>query len=130
MYLGSRTIRLPVMSKACHQLIDDAAYYMDGSPLPGLGISHWRDDPIVAWFDEFCRDQFESGTSARAPIILCFRPSDTGFFTKIIRAIPRMARTVAALSEWVRFAEELENASRYTNRDEPGFSTEAGDPDL
>src|SRR5438270_470520 len=76
MYLGSRTIRLPVMSKACHQLIDDAAYYMDGSPLPGLGISHWRDDPIVAWFDEFCRDQFESGTSTRAPIILCFRPSD------------------------------------------------------
>src|SRR5215469_13855660 len=34
------------------KLIDDAAYYMDGSPLPGLGISHWRDDPIVAWFDE------------------------------------------------------------------------------
>jgi hypothetical protein len=41
-----------------------------------------------------------------------------------------MARTVDALSEWVRFAEELENASRYTDRDEPGFSTEAGDTDL
>jgi hypothetical protein len=130
MYLGSRSIRLPAMSKACHRLIDDAAYYMDGSPLPGLGISHWRDDPIVAWFDEFCRDQFESGTSARAPIILCFRPGDTDFFTKIMRALPRMARTVAALSEWVRFAEELENASHYTDRDKPGFSTEAGDPDL
>jgi hypothetical protein len=130
MYLGSRNIRLPVMSKACRQLIDDAAYYMDGSPLPGLGISHWRDDPIVAWFDEFCRDQFESGTSTRAPIILCFRPSDTDFFTKIMRALPRMARTVAALGEWVRFAEELENASRYTDRNEPGFSTEAGDIDL
>jgi hypothetical protein len=130
MYLGSRTIRLPVMSKACHQLIDDAAYYMDGSPLPGLGVSHWRDDPIVAWFDEFCRDQFESGTNARAPIILCFRPSDTDFFTRIIRALPRMVRTVAALGEWVRFAEELENASRYTDREEPGFSTEAGDTDL
>jgi hypothetical protein len=130
MYLGSRSIRLPVMSKACHQLIDDAAYYMDGSPLPGVGISHWRDDPIVAWFAEFCRDQFESGTSTRAPIILCFRPSDTEFFTKIVRVLPRMARTVAALSEWVRFAQELENASRYTDRDEPGFSTEAGDPDL
>jgi hypothetical protein len=130
MYLGSRSIRLPVMSKECHQLIDDAAYYIDGSPLPGLGISHWRDDPIVAWFDEFCRDQFESGTSARAPIILCFRPSDEHFFTKIMRVLPRMARTVAALSEWVRFAEELENASRYTDRDESGFSTEAGDTDL
>jgi hypothetical protein len=130
MYLGSRTIRLPAMSKACHQLIEDAAYYMDGSPLPGLGISHWRDDPIVAWFDEFCRDQFESGTSTGAPIILCFRPSDTDFFTKIMRALPRMVRTVAALSEWVGFAEELENASRYTDRDQPRFSTEAGDPDL
>jgi hypothetical protein len=130
MYLGSRSIRLPAMSKECCQLIDDAAYYMDGSPLPGLGISHWRDDPIVAWFDEFCRDQFESGTSPRAPIILCFRPTDAKFFMRIIKALPRMARTVAALSEWVRFAEELENASRYTDRDEPGFSTEAGDPDL
>jgi hypothetical protein len=39
-----------------------------------------------------------------------------------------MARTVAALSEWVRFADEWENASRYTDRDEPGFSTEAGAP--
>jgi hypothetical protein len=130
MYLGSRSIRLPAMSEACRQLMDDAAYYMDGSPLPGLGISHWRDDPIVAWFDEFCRDQFESGTSVRAPIILCFQPSDTDFFTKIMRALPRMARTIAALSEWVRFAEELENASRYTDRDEPGFSTKAGDTDL
>jgi hypothetical protein len=130
MYLHSRPIRLPVMSQDHARIVDDAAYYMDGSPLPAVGISHWRDDPIVAWFDEFCRDQFESGTSARAPIILCFRPSDKDFFTKIIRALPRMARTVAALSEWVRFAEELENASRYTDRDEPGFSTEAGDTDL
>jgi hypothetical protein len=130
MYLGSRSIRLPAMSKECRRLIDDAAYYMDGSPLPGLGISHWRNDPIVAWFDEFCRDQFESGTSPRAPIILCFRPGDTDFFMKIMRALSRMAHTVAALSEWVRFAEELENASRYTDRVEPEFSTEAGDPDL
>jgi hypothetical protein len=129
-YLASRSIRLPAMSKECSHLVDDAAYYMDGSPLPGLGISHWRDDPIVAWFDEFCRDQFEAGTGPRAPIIRCFRPSDTDFFTRIIKALPRMARTVAALSEWVRFAEELEDASRYTDRDEPGFSTEAGDTDL
>jgi hypothetical protein len=129
-YLASRSIRLPAMSKECSHLVDDAAYYMDGSPLPGLGISHWRDDPIVAWFDEFCRDQFEAGTGPRAPIIRCFRPSDTDFFTIIIKALPRMARTVAALSEWVRFAEELEDASRYTDRDEPGFSTEAGDTDL
>jgi hypothetical protein len=130
MYLDSRPIRLPEMSKEYAQVVDDAAYYMDGSPLPGVGISHWRDDPIVAWFDEFCRDQFESGTSPRAPIILCFRPTDTDFFMRIVKALPRMAGTVAALGEWVRFAEELENASRYTDRDEPGFSTEAGDSDL
>jgi len=45
MYRNSRAIGLPVMSKQCSHLVDDAAYYMDGSPLPGLGISHWRDDP-------------------------------------------------------------------------------------
>ena len=117
MYLDSRLIRLPAMSKGCAQLVDDAAYYMDSSPLPGLGISHWRDDPIVAWFDEFCRDQFESGTSPRAPIVLCFRPTDTDFFMRIAKALPRMARTVAALGEWVRFAEELENAGRYADRE-------------
>ena len=130
MFLQSRSIQLPVMSKEAEALIHDAAYYMDGSPLPAVGISHWRDDPIVAWFDEFCRDQFEGGETPRAPIVLCFRPTDSKFFLRIIKALPRMARTVAALSEWVRFAEELENASHYTGRDEPGFSTEAGDPDL
>lgn len=130
MFRDSRSIRLPAMSKHCAQLVDDAAYYMDASPLPGLGISHWRDDPIVAWFDEFCRDQFESGASPRAPIILCFRPTDIEFFTKIVKVLPRMARTVAALGQWVRFAEELENATHYTDRDEPGFSAEARNTDL
>jgi hypothetical protein len=50
--------------------------------MPALGISHWRDDPIVAWFDEFCREQFESGETGRASILLCFvhliRPSSEG----------------------------------------------------
>lgn len=119
MYLDSRAIRLPEMSNECSQLVHDAAYYMDGSPIPAIGISHWRDDPIVAWFDEFCRDQFECGETPRAPIILCFHPRDTEFFLRIVKTLPRMVRTVAALSEWVRFAEELENASRYADRDEP-----------
>jgi hypothetical protein len=130
MYVDSRAIRLPRMSTQCAQIVHDAAYYMDGSPLPGVGISHWRDDPIVAWFDEFCRGEFEAGTSPRAPIILCFRPTDTKFFISIVKALPRMARAVAALSEWVRFAEELENASQYTDREEPGLSTDAGGIDL
>jgi hypothetical protein len=130
MYLESRSIGLPAMSKEAEQLIHDAAYYMDGSPLPAVGISHWRDDPIVAWFDEFCRDQFEGGETPRAPIIRCFRPTDSKLFLRIVKALPRMARIVAALSDWVRFAEELENASQYTDRQEPGFSPEAGNTDL
>lgn len=130
MYLDSRAIRLPEMSKRFAQLVDDAAYYMDASPLPGLGISHWRDDPIVAWFDEYCRDQFEAGTTPRAPIILCFRPTDTEFLLKIVKTLPRMVRTVARLGDWVRFAEELGNASHYTDRPDPGFSAEAGNIDL
>ena len=130
MYLESRSIRLPSTSKEAEQLIHDAAYYMDGSPLPAVGISHWRDDPIVAWFDEFCRDQFEGGETPRAPIILCFRPTDSKFFVRIVKALPRMARIVGALSDWVRFAEELENASKYADREESGFSPEAGNTDL
>lgn len=130
MFVDSRAIRLPVMPKRFAQLVDDAAYYMDASPLPGLGISHWRDDPVVAWFDEHCRDQFEAGTTPRAPIILCFRPTDTEFLLKIVKILPRMMRTVARLSEWVRFAEELENASHYTDRPDSGFSAEAGNTDL
>ena len=130
MYRESRSIRLPAMSNECAQLAHDAAYYMESSPLPALGISHWRDDPIVAWFDEFCRDQFESGETPRAPILLCFHPRDTSFFLKIVKSLPRMARTAASLGEWVRFAEELENASHYSDREDSGLSPETGDTHL
>jgi len=130
MYRESRSIRLPAMSNECAQLAHDAVYYMEGSPLPALGISHWRDDPIVAWFDEFCRDQFESGETPRPPVLLCFHPKNTNFFLKIVKALPQMARTAASLGEWVRFAEELENASHYSDREESGLSPETGDTHL
>jgi hypothetical protein len=116
MFAASREIKLPAMPEHCRRILDDAAYYMDAYPVPGLGISHWRDDPIVAWFDEFCQEQFESGSTCRAPIILCFRPKDTRFFLQIVEALPRLVRTIAGLSEWVRFARELENACDYGNR--------------
>lgn len=116
MYAASREIKLPTMSDDCLRILDDAAYYMEAYPVPGLGISHWRDDPIVAWFDEFCREQFEGGSSCRAPIILCFRPRDTRFFLQIVEALPTLVRTIAGLSKWVRFALELENACNYGNR--------------
>jgi hypothetical protein len=116
MYLAARKIKLPGMSEECRRILDDAAYYMDAYPVPGLAISHWRDDPIVAWFDEFCQEQFESGSTCRAPIILCFRPEDTTFFLQIVAALPRLVQTVAALSEWTRFSLELENASNYGDR--------------
>jgi hypothetical protein len=116
MYVASCKIKLPTMSEDCRRILDDAAYYMDAYPVPGLGISHWRDDPIVAWFDEFCQEQFESGSTCRAPIILCFRPKETKFFLQIVEALPGLVRTIAGLSEWVRFAQELENACNYGDR--------------
>jgi hypothetical protein len=116
MFLESRRIKLPSMSEDSRRILDDAAYYMDAYPVPGLGISHWRDDPIVAWFDEFCQEQFESGSTTRAPIILCFRPKDTEFFLQIIDVLPVLVRTIAGLSEWVRFAAELEHACHYGDR--------------
>ena len=116
LYKVSRKIKLPVMAEKCRRILDDAAYYMDAYPIPGIGISHWRDDPIVAWFDEFCQEQFESGTTPGAPIILCFRPDDAKFFGQIMDTLPALLRTVAGLSEWTRFAQELENASDYGNR--------------
>lgn len=115
-YEVSQEIKLPTMPEDCRCILDDAAYYMDAYPVPGLGISHWRDDPIVAWFDEFCQEQFESGSTARAPIILCFRPKDTKFFLQIVETLPGLVRTIAGLSEWVRFALELENACNYGDR--------------
>jgi hypothetical protein len=115
-FLESRRIKLPSMSEDARRILDDAAYYMDAYPVPGLGISHWRDDPIVAWFDEFCQEQFESGSTARAPIILCFRPKDSEFFLQIVNSLPPLVRTIAGLSEWVRFAAELENACNYGDR--------------
>jgi hypothetical protein len=115
-FLASRRIKLPAMSEDCRQILEDAAYYMDAYPVPGLGISHWRDDPIVAWFDEFCQEQFESGSTARAPIILCFRPHNSEFFLQIVDVLPALARTTAGLSEWVHFAAELENACNYGDR--------------
>ena len=115
-FLESRRIKLPSMTEDARRILDDAAYYMDAYPVPGLGISHWRDDPIVAWFDEFCQEQFESGSTARAPIILCFRPKDTTFFFQIVEVLPALVRTIAGLSEWVRFAAELENACNYGDR--------------
>jgi hypothetical protein len=116
MFAASRGIKLPVMPEDCRRILDDAAYYMDAYPVPALGISHWRDDPIVAWFDEFCQEQFESGSTCRAPIILCFRPKDTKFFLQVVNALPELVRTIAGLSKWVRFALELENACDYGNR--------------
>lgn len=118
LYVASGEIKLPKMSEECQRVLDDAAYYMDAYPIPALGISHWRDDPIVAWFDEFCQEQFESGASCRAPIMLCFRPDDIDLFLQIVEALPAMVRTVGGLSKWVRFAQELENASDYGNREQ------------
>jgi hypothetical protein len=38
MFLESRRIKLPSMSEDSRRILDDAAYYMDAYPIPGLGI--------------------------------------------------------------------------------------------
>lgn len=114
-FLLSRKIRLPDTSRDSQGIIDDAAYYMDGEPIPGLCVSHWRDDAIVAWLDNYCDRQFNSGVSSRAPIIRCFPPNDSKAFLQIVSTLPIMVQTALALSEWVRFGEEMEN--EYNNGD-------------
>ena len=114
-FLLSRKIKLPDTPVECRSILDDAAYYMEGEPIPGLCISHWRDDPIVAWLDEFYQEQFNSGVTCRAPILRCFRPEDTKTFLQIVSALPWMIKTAFALSDWVRWAEAMEN--EYNNRD-------------
>jgi len=114
-FLLSRKIKLPDTPVECRSILDDAAYYMEGEPIPGLCVSHWRDDPIVAWLDEFYQEQFNSGVTCRAPILRCFRPEDTKTFLQIVSALPWMIKTAFALSDWVRWAEAMEN--EYNNRD-------------
>jgi hypothetical protein len=116
LFLVSRRINLPDTPPECRDILDEAAYYMDGDPIPGLCVSHWRDDPIVAWLDDFCEDQFNSGVTCRAPILRCFRPDDTKTFLQIIGALPWMVKTACGLSEWVRLAAEMEHEYSDRNR--------------
>jgi hypothetical protein len=78
---------------------------------------HWRDDPIVAWFDEFCREQFEGGETSRALIMICFRPGDTESLLRNRKHLLRLVQITAGLSEWVKYAEEMENECDYANRE-------------
>ena len=91
---------------------------MDGEPLPGLGISHWRGDAIVAWFDEYCNDHFQNGLNIQPAIIRCFPPSDTRSFMAIVNALPRMVEVVFALSEWAEIARKMEIEAGYEDEDE------------
>ena len=126
----AKKIRLPRTSPACQLFIEDEAYYMDGEPVPALCISHWRDDAVVGWLDEFCERHFNSGVSCRAAIIRSFLPSDTRFFLQIISALPFMVQTVVALSDWVRLAEEMENEFSYRDRGPARVSAGEGASDL
>lgn len=113
MFTLSRGIRLPRMTTQCRVALEDAAYFIEGDPIPAVCISHWRDDAIVAWFDDYCQDQFNSGVACRPAIMLCFRTDDSRTFGRIIAALPTMVRTAAALSEWISIAEEMERAAKY-----------------
>jgi hypothetical protein len=113
MYVSSRAIRLPNMTAECEEILHHSAYHMEGDPMPGVGISHWRDDAIVAWLDEYYNDQFNSGVNCRPPIMTCFRADDSKRFSQIVAALPKMVHTALALSEWFRIAERMEHATHY-----------------
>ena len=113
MFTLSRGIRLPKMTNECRVALEDVAYYIEGDPIPGVCISHWRDDAIVAWFDDYCQDQFNSGVNCRPAIMRCFRTEDSRTFGQIIAALPAMVRSATALSEWISIAEEMERAAHY-----------------
>jgi hypothetical protein len=113
MFVFSRAIRLPDMTAECEEILHHSAYHMEGDPMPGVGISHWRDDAIVAWLDEYYSDQFNSGVNCRPPIMTCFRADDSKRFSQIVSALPKMVHTALALSEWFRIAERMEHATHY-----------------
>lgn len=113
LFLKTRAIRLPEMSPRYKAIQREVEEYQDGDPMPALGLSHWRDDAIVAWLDDYCNDQYNSGVSPRPPIVHCFRPGDTNQFIQTLKTFSRMIGAIYALSDWVNIAGELETAAGY-----------------
>ncbi len=113
MFTLSRGIRIPMMTPECRDIFEDAAYYIEGDPVPAIGISHWRDDAIVAWLDEYCQEQFNSGVDCRLPVMKCFRIDDQITFRRLVTALPKMVRTALALSEWLSIAQKMEAEGHY-----------------
>lgn len=113
LFLSTRTIRLPEMAPTCRKIQLELQQYADGDPIPGLGLSHWRDDAIVSWLDDYCNDQFNSGGVPRPPTVHCFRPGDTDQFMRALKTFSRMIGAIYALSDWVNIASELEAAAGY-----------------
>ena len=120
MFTLSRGIRIPMMTPECRAIFEDAAYYIDGDPVPAIGISHWRDDAIVAWLDEYCQEQFNSGVDCRLPVMKCFRVDDQTTFRRLVTALPKMVRTAFALSEWLSIAQKVETDCHYENMENEG----------
>jgi hypothetical protein len=112
LYLLARASTLPKPSQDHYSILEDE-YYDFEEPVPGLCISHWRDDPIVAWLDESVNESFQSGVSTGPAIIRCFRAEDHGYFLRILEALPGMVKIARGLSEWVLLGEELERESGY-----------------
>jgi hypothetical protein len=113
LFLRTRAIRLPEMAPPCKVIQRELEECADGDPMPGLGISHWRSDAIVAWLDDYCNDQFNSGAVPRPPIVHCFRPGDTNRFIQALKTFSRMIGAIYVLSDWVNIAGELESAAGY-----------------
>jgi len=116
LFVLSESWKLPRMSDECAASLEEDCRSMEGVPIPGLCVSHWRDDAIVAWLDETLNEAYQNGMESRSEIMFCFEATDHRRFLQFLDTLPRMAKIVQGLSEWVGLAEEMESACDYGDR--------------
>ncbi len=116
LFLLSESWKLPMMSEECAASLEQDCRSMEGAQIPGLCVSHWRDDAIVAWLDETLNEAYQNGMDSRSEIMFCFESTDHRRFLQFLDTLPTMAKIVQGLSEWVGLAEEMESACHYGDR--------------
>ncbi len=116
LFLLSESWKLPKMSEECASSLEQECRLMEGAPIPGLCVSHWRDDAIVAWLDETLNEAYQNGVDCRSEIMFCFESTDHRRFLQFLDTLPTMAKIAHGLSQWVGLAEEMESACHYGDR--------------
>src|SRR5260221_708813 len=108
LFLLSESWKLPMMSEECAASLEQDCRSMEGAPIPGLCVSHWRDDAIVAWLDETLNEAYQNGVDCRSEIMFCFKPTDHRRFLQFLDTLSTMAKIAHRLSGWVSLAKQME----------------------